>query len=272
VSLANRARLARNIAQAVRDTVGGRLAIIAKLNMDGGVPSGFWIDESIQVARWLEADGTVDALELTAGSSLLNPMYLFTGDAPVREMPAGGQQVTEPGHRGRAGAPWSTRKGWTRSRSRTVTSTCPPPGTSRQWMAVTGAERVAEAVVVIVVLPGAQRTIRKASAGGHPRRTRPAIWCQSTWLASASAIGRGIPRPVRRVTRHSWTSRASKSMASWPTTAWFRAIVHPSSASRVDAFPCVRLTVASSRVVARPQDEVKVTTARVPARTTGSRG
>jgi len=84
-SLANRARLARNIASAVRDAVGGKLAVTAKLNMDDGVPGGFWLDESVQVAQWLEADGSVDALELTAGSSLLNPMYLFTGDAPIRE-------------------------------------------------------------------------------------------------------------------------------------------------------------------------------------------
>src|SRR5215813_9889473 len=87
-SLANRARLARDIARAVRDAVGGQLAITAKLNMDDGVPGGFWLDESIQVAQWLEADGSLDALELTAGSSLLNPMYLFTGDAPVREFAA----------------------------------------------------------------------------------------------------------------------------------------------------------------------------------------
>jgi 2,4-dienoyl-CoA reductase-like NADH-dependent reductase (Old Yellow Enzyme family) len=87
-SLANRARLARDIARAVREAVGGQLAITAKLNMDDGVPGGFWLDESIQVAQWLEADGSVDALELTAGSSLLNPMYLFTGDAPVREFAA----------------------------------------------------------------------------------------------------------------------------------------------------------------------------------------
>ena len=93
-SLANRARLARDIAQAVRDAVGGQLAIIAKLNMDDGVPGGFWLDESIQVAQWLEADGSVDALELTAGSSLLNPMYLFTGDAPVREFAAQFPQPT----------------------------------------------------------------------------------------------------------------------------------------------------------------------------------
>ena len=87
-SLARRARLARDIGRAVRDAVGSQLAITAKLNMDDGVPGGFWLDESIQVAQWLEADGSVDALELTAGSSLLNPMYLFTGDAPVGEFAA----------------------------------------------------------------------------------------------------------------------------------------------------------------------------------------
>ncbi|GAB3693416.1 NADH:flavin oxidoreductase [Saccharopolyspora tripterygii] len=84
-SLANRARLALRIMRAVRDAVGDRIAILAKLNMDDGVPGGFWLDEAIEVARWLEAEGTVDALEMTAGSSLLNPMYLFKGDAPVRE-------------------------------------------------------------------------------------------------------------------------------------------------------------------------------------------
>ncbi len=83
--LENRARFAREIMRAVRDAVGGRIAVIAKLNMDDGVPGGFWLDEAIPVAQWLEQDGTVDALELTAGSSLLNPMYLFKGDAPHQE-------------------------------------------------------------------------------------------------------------------------------------------------------------------------------------------
>ncbi|TDD88643.1 NADH:flavin oxidoreductase [Saccharopolyspora karakumensis] len=83
--LANRARFALRIMRAVREAVGDRIAILAKLNMDDGVPGGFWLDEAIAVAQWLEAEGTVDALEMTAGSSLLNPMYLFKGDAPVRE-------------------------------------------------------------------------------------------------------------------------------------------------------------------------------------------
>jgi len=84
----NRARLALEVARAVRDEVGDRLAITAKLNMDDGVPGGLWLDESLQVAQWLEVDGSLDALELTAGSSLLNPMYLFTGEAPVRDFAA----------------------------------------------------------------------------------------------------------------------------------------------------------------------------------------
>ncbi len=83
--LANRARLALRIMRAVREAVGDRIAVLAKLNMDDGVPGGFWLDEAITVAQWLQRDGTVDALEMTAGSSLLNPMYLFKGAAPVRE-------------------------------------------------------------------------------------------------------------------------------------------------------------------------------------------
>ena len=87
-SLENRARLARELMRAVHDAVGGRLAVTAKLNMEDGVRGGFALPESVQVAQWLESDGTVDALELTAGSSLLNPMYLFRGDAPLRDFAA----------------------------------------------------------------------------------------------------------------------------------------------------------------------------------------
>ncbi|MDP5181868.1 NADH:flavin oxidoreductase [Blastococcus sp. BMG 814] len=84
-SLENRARLALETVQAVRRAVGDRIAIIVKLNMDDGYPGGFWLDEAIVVAQWLEQSGAVDALEMTAGSSLLNPMYLFKGDAPLQE-------------------------------------------------------------------------------------------------------------------------------------------------------------------------------------------
>ena len=87
-SVDNRARLARQVAHRVRDAVGDRAAVIAKLNMADGVKRGLQVEESIEVARLLEADGALDALELTGGSSFQNPMYLFKGPAPVEEMAA----------------------------------------------------------------------------------------------------------------------------------------------------------------------------------------
>jgi 2,4-dienoyl-CoA reductase-like NADH-dependent reductase (Old Yellow Enzyme family) len=98
-SLANRARFSRAVARAVRDAVGDRIAILAKLNLDDGVRRGLHIDESIQVAQWLESDGSLDALEMTAGSSLLNPMYLFKGPAPLREFAAAMRQPVRTGVR-----------------------------------------------------------------------------------------------------------------------------------------------------------------------------
>lgn len=87
-SLENRAKVARACARAVRDAVGDRIAIIAKLNMTDGVRGGITVDEATRTAQWLEQDGSIDALEMTAGSSLLNPMYLFRGDAPLKEFAA----------------------------------------------------------------------------------------------------------------------------------------------------------------------------------------
>jgi 2,4-dienoyl-CoA reductase-like NADH-dependent reductase (Old Yellow Enzyme family) len=85
-SLENRARFPRQVVRRVRDAVGTRLAVIAKLNMSDGVPGGLWVEESVRFARMLESDGGLDAIELTGGSSLQNPMYLFRGEAPLREM------------------------------------------------------------------------------------------------------------------------------------------------------------------------------------------
>ena len=85
-SVANRAAFARQVALAVRDAVGTDLAVLAKLNMDDGFPGGLWLDESMEVAMMLEADGALDALELTGGGSFKNPMYLFRGEVPLEEM------------------------------------------------------------------------------------------------------------------------------------------------------------------------------------------
>ncbi|HUY21658.1 MAG TPA: NADH:flavin oxidoreductase [Acidimicrobiales bacterium] len=87
-SVENRARFARQVVRAVRDAAGARAAVTAKLNMADGVPGGLWLEDSVEVARLLEADGALDALTLTGGSSLANPMYLFRGEAPRREFAA----------------------------------------------------------------------------------------------------------------------------------------------------------------------------------------
>jgi 2,4-dienoyl-CoA reductase-like NADH-dependent reductase (Old Yellow Enzyme family) len=87
-SVANRARFARTVLRTVRDAAGPNVAVTAKLNMADGVEGGLWLDESVEVASLFEADGALDALELTGGSSLANPMYLFRGDAPLPEFGA----------------------------------------------------------------------------------------------------------------------------------------------------------------------------------------
>lgn len=84
-SLENRAKVARGVVLAVKQAVGDQIAVTAKLNMSDGVRGGIPLEESIQTAKWLEEDGGLDALELTAGSSLLNPMFLFRGGAPIKE-------------------------------------------------------------------------------------------------------------------------------------------------------------------------------------------
>ncbi|OBA92491.1 NADH:flavin oxidoreductase [Mycobacteriaceae bacterium 1482268.1] len=87
-SLENRSKVARGVVRAVRQAVekeGNPIAVTAKLNMSDGVRGGISLEESLQTAKWLEEDGCLDAIELTAGSSLVNPMYLFRGDAPVKE-------------------------------------------------------------------------------------------------------------------------------------------------------------------------------------------
>ncbi|GAB2994316.1 oxidoreductase [Mycobacterium bourgelatii] len=80
-----RAELARRVAERVRREAGDGVAVTAKFNMDDGVRGGFWLTDSLPTARLLESDGHLDALELTGGSSLLNPMYYFRGEVPMAE-------------------------------------------------------------------------------------------------------------------------------------------------------------------------------------------
>ena len=84
--IVHRAEFPRRVLHAVREAVGNSMAVIAKLNMADGYRGGLWLDESLRAAELIESDGTLDAIELTGGSSYRNPMYLFKGDAPIEEM------------------------------------------------------------------------------------------------------------------------------------------------------------------------------------------
>ena len=85
-TLENRARFPRRVLGAVRDAADGRAAIWAKLNMEDGFAGGMTLDEGIQVARWIEADGSVDALQLTGGHTTRSPFFLMRGEVPLRGM------------------------------------------------------------------------------------------------------------------------------------------------------------------------------------------
>ena len=87
-SLENRARLGRQVARAVREEVGDAAAVTAKVSLSDGFKGGVSTDEGLEFARLLEADGHLDALQLSGGSSLMNPMYLFRGEVPLAEFAA----------------------------------------------------------------------------------------------------------------------------------------------------------------------------------------
>lgn len=88
-SVENRSRFPRRVVEAVRRVVDergdGNVALVAKHNMADGVDRGLWLEESLQFAKLFESDGHLDALVLTAGSSLLNAMYYFRGDVPLKQ-------------------------------------------------------------------------------------------------------------------------------------------------------------------------------------------
>lgn len=86
--VAGRARLALRILRAVRASVGDRIAITAKLNMTDGIRRGLEVADSIEVARLLQAEGSLDALTLSGGGSRANQMFMFRGEPPRKEMAA----------------------------------------------------------------------------------------------------------------------------------------------------------------------------------------
>jgi 2,4-dienoyl-CoA reductase-like NADH-dependent reductase (Old Yellow Enzyme family) len=84
-SLENRLRLPLAVVGRVRAAVGDAVPVLAKTNLRDGFRGGLELDESVAVARALEAAG-VDALVLSGGFTSRTPFYLFRGPAPLRAM------------------------------------------------------------------------------------------------------------------------------------------------------------------------------------------
>lgn len=84
-TLANRARFALAVAERVRAALPPAVAVLAKVNLRDGFAGGLEIDESVQLAQWLEARG-LDALVLSGGFVSRAPFYLFRGERPLGAM------------------------------------------------------------------------------------------------------------------------------------------------------------------------------------------
>ncbi|MCH9687967.1 MAG: NADH:flavin oxidoreductase [Deltaproteobacteria bacterium] len=86
-SLEGRLRLPLAVVKAVRERVGGRLAVTAKLNTSDGFAGGLTEAEGIEVAAAVDAAG-IDGLTTSGGSTSENPLFLLRGKRPLAAMVA----------------------------------------------------------------------------------------------------------------------------------------------------------------------------------------
>ncbi len=84
-SLENRARFPLDVVRRVREALPADFPVLAKLNLRDGFEGGFEVEESVQVARWLEERG-ISAIVLSGGFVSRDAFYLFRGERPLREM------------------------------------------------------------------------------------------------------------------------------------------------------------------------------------------
>jgi 2,4-dienoyl-CoA reductase-like NADH-dependent reductase (Old Yellow Enzyme family) len=86
-SLENRSRLAVEVLRATRAAVGPGFPLLLKVNLRDGFAGGLELDESVEVARRLEAGGAT-ALVLSCGFVSRTPLHMLRGEVPVRRMAA----------------------------------------------------------------------------------------------------------------------------------------------------------------------------------------
>ena len=77
-TLHNRMRFALEVLAAVREAVGEDVPLFGKISMTDGIEGGVTYEDSIEIARLLEAGG-LDVVICSGGTSSFNPMLLFRG-------------------------------------------------------------------------------------------------------------------------------------------------------------------------------------------------
>ncbi len=80
-----RMRLPLEVVEAVKASIPGSMAVLAKTNLSDGFRSGLQIDESIEVARMLQAAG-IDGIVLSGGFTSRSAFYLLRGGRPLKRM------------------------------------------------------------------------------------------------------------------------------------------------------------------------------------------
>jgi len=82
-----RLRFPLAVVAAVRAAVGDDVALLAKINLEDGVPGGSTLDDAVAIARALEAAG-VHGLVPSGGLVQRSAFFLMRGDVPIAEMAA----------------------------------------------------------------------------------------------------------------------------------------------------------------------------------------
>jgi 2,4-dienoyl-CoA reductase-like NADH-dependent reductase (Old Yellow Enzyme family) len=81
----NRMRFPLEVLRAVRDAVGDKLALVAKLNLRDGFEGGLEVSDSVVVAQALEREG-IDLIVPSAGFVSRSAFYLLRGEVPLEQM------------------------------------------------------------------------------------------------------------------------------------------------------------------------------------------
>src|SRR5258708_11227992 len=159
------------------------MAVTAKLNMTDGIRGGLEPAGSLLVAQLPQSDGGLDAIELTAGGSQANQMFMFRGAAPRKAWRA---STAEPD------ASWTAPS---RRRSRNSLRRPESARDGRQALASRPTRPVA--ATRSRRCPRPRRAAQSRPAGALAAAAQGSRWLPQALPAPRSARGKDVRRPRR---------------------------------------------------------------------------